>query len=254
MKKLKIIILVLTFLTTKFYSQSLFLGPTNLIKNEIKKAKKEIDKKLELIFYHVVEDELDDPVPFVADTAPEGIYPYGPTDIWKAYLGTDDEYLYIKIVTKEKLPTYAEKLKGGYTLESLEVGLDIDDYNPQTGFHEMPGEDILLYFHIGYKFFAAGTPEVYYLAEPTGIYWPEEQRYKKYGVGEYICGGPGYNYVVFRFKLSELGLKKGQTIGVSIISEAGAVGVHHYTYDKYPQHGAHWGDPNYPTHFDFTIR
>lgn len=70
------------------------------------------------------------------------------------------------------------------------------------------------------------------MTEPTGIEWPEEDRFRSQRRDSKISGGSGYDYVMGAFPLAKLGLKKGATGYFSFGLEAGSHKYSHAAVDK----------------------
>ncbi|MFA6027661.1 MAG: hypothetical protein WC752_01935 [Patescibacteria group bacterium] len=160
-------------------------------------------------------------------------YPIDFIDIKDIYLGIDEDNLYVLTVFDGIWPENNSdwpSFDGDHvTSYSFSIAIDSDN-NPDTGCLSDGGVEMTL--DIGAtKNVETGTYN-HYRTNPTGIEFPEEDRYENfYFFDGKIIGGPGYDYFINIYPLSNLNLTKGQAVSLKIKSEAESKAYSHASAD-----------------------
>ncbi|MFH1240418.1 MAG: hypothetical protein V1672_04325 [Candidatus Diapherotrites archaeon] len=165
--------------------------------------------------------------------SPPEIINYPPSDILKIYVKNDDAYLYVKYEVAGQIPALPYKY-GEDTIRIFTYFTLIDkDQNPSTGIKNgYTGADLALDFWFGSPPEANGKMYSliqYAFYDPAG----EEELGSFNDGGTLIAGGLGYTYVASKYKLADLGLKKGDTINIFPLIEVESDSYHHFARDVY---------------------
>lgn len=164
-------------------------------------------------------------------------YPIGFVDIKEIDIGIDENSLYVRGIFNSKWPENDgdwPSFNGDQVLDdSFSVAIDSDN-NPKTGCRADGGTEMSLDIGGRMNMKEGNPPGTYnqYKTHPTGIEDPEEKRYKDFNIfNERIIGGPGYDYFINIYPLSELSLTKGQVVSLKIKAEASSKKYHHAAVD-----------------------
>lgn len=163
----------------------------------------------------------------------EDPYPLPFVDFKSITLGADDQYLYIKEEFYGEFPKTANELPifDNDKIRGMSIALNINtDNNQSTGSPDDEGAEALL---AGGVYYNTNPPSVrhYFFTDPTGIQWPEDQRWKSHHEEGLVFGGPGYTYIIHAYPLEELGITENQEITISVASETESDKYHHAAYD-----------------------
>jgi hypothetical protein len=161
-------------------------------------------------------------------------YPVPFADLTGATFAVDANYLYVRLTvagvyprTEDELPWYGQD-----QIRKLGVNIGLDtDNNASTGSPGDGGSEVLL--GIGMMMTpTCGWMDVYeFWYGPTGIEWPEEQRWEHANNRNLIVaawGGVGFDYCIMVYPAGVLGVRPGQTIAVNSWNECASL--------QYPQH------------------
>jgi hypothetical protein len=186
------------------------------------------------IFTTVIEDPVNDQV-LPAEGAPPQVNPYLPIDLKKVSLGVREGYFYIRVDVAGTIPNSVQKINGD-KLKKQAFNLAVDsDNDPGSG----PGEGFEIVFHVSFDYgWRSESP--YASCEFSGPNVDSSTR--KIG-GERRSGGPGYNFFVFRYKISGLGdyFPRGNVVMLHPWSEVRSSQYHHFAFDKIQP--LHWTIP-----------
>jgi hypothetical protein len=165
-------------------------------------------------------------------------YPLPFTDLKQVKIGADEEYLYVKFIFYGEFPDKMPSYNGD---DLFSTGAKIDQMTYMTN------EGTLDYAEIGSGVFYVeftgdekteeyvplDKPSLGHIAmiSPQGLDEHMETIYKTMnGIG-FIGGGPGYDYLLSAFPLSEFGISYGQEMNFSVAVESGSNLWHHESVD-----------------------
>jgi hypothetical protein len=186
------------------------------------------------IFTTVIEDPVNDQV-LPAEGAPPQVIPYLPIDLKKVSLGVRDGYFYIRVDVAGQIPNSTQRINGD-KLKKQAFNLAVDsDNNPGTGMYD--GTDIL--FHVTFDY-GIRSESPYAWCEFSGR--DADSGTRKIG-GERRSGGPGYNFFIFRYKISKLAdyFPRGGMTVLQSWSEVLSTQYHHFAFDSIQS--VHWTIP-----------
>lgn len=179
-----------------------------------------------------IQDKLDDFIITGHEENNPGIYHIGFADLKELDIGLDSNYLYIRCWFNGTWPDNDSnwpKINGDEVHDiACNIGIDTDN-NPSTGISYDGTED---FFTAGYVTNTEWHFSHSYSCGPTGILFPEEDRYNIFEYnGTYMIAGPGYDYVIGVYPLSNLNLSVGQTIALVTTIETVSYFYVHSTFD-----------------------
>jgi len=165
-------------------------------------------------------------------------YPIDFVDIKEVDVGVDENYLYVKATFNGQWPESDNDWPSinGDQITWTEFSAMIDaDNNSQTGCLSDGGTEIALEFSMRMNDTTGNPPGAHhgYKTDPSGIEFPEENRY----LGDYdlsdnkMIGGPGYNYVTGVYPLENLKLTVGQGITLKMKAESMSERYNHAAFD-----------------------
>jgi hypothetical protein len=178
-------------------------------------------------------DKLDDIIVTGNEEDNPGIYHIGFADMTEVDVGLDSNYLYIRYWFNGTWPSNDSNwptINGDHIKDiTCNTGIDIDN-NPSTGVISDGGTEEMV--NLGYRINTNYHFFYGFKCGPTGIEFPEEKRYQidEY-LGSYMISGPGYDYVIGAYPLSNLSLSAGQNITLITWVETGSSLYHHATFD-----------------------
>ncbi len=144
-------------------------------------------------------------------------------DIKSLQLGADEKYLYYKVTFQEMIPQSGTKVGDDQILDpGMKLNL-VDDQNQDYAILDL-----------GYSYLPLGLYNIgtYYYYGPTGVVWPEENRFLHQDYDSKIFGGPGYEYVMGAFPLKKLGLGIKQEVNLTLSIEARSKKYSHAAVDN----------------------
>lgn len=175
--------------------------------------------------------------------SPPTIPDYPAVDLREMALGvSNDGWFYLRFSFNGTLPTAPPVVNGEtVTRQGFNVSMNTDD-NPYSGGNGPGVSGIDVYYAVAFE----------YGADPTDA---NRAPYANYGVtsdvhvyagqatGEFRSGGPGYDFVVFRFDASAMGqwFPRGSTVQYGAWSEAESASYHHFAFDQLA--GGGWAIP-----------
>lgn len=142
-------------------------------------------------------------------------------DLKTLSVGVDEKYFYYKATFYDIIPESATTI-GDDTISGNGCKVELTD---AEGVNQA-----LLSTDFNYLLKASmiGT---YYFTGPTGIEWPEDDRFARKDSDGKVFGGPGTDYLMGAFPLEKLGLKKGDTIHFTFSMEASSKKYTHAAVD-----------------------
>lgn len=167
------------------------------------------------------------------DGSPPSIINYTAGDMIKVYIKNDDEYFYIKYEVAGEIPTLPHNFDGNKVQILTYFTLIDKDKNANTGIKVgYKGADLALDIWFGSPEKAEG--KMYSFVQHS-VYDAagEEELSKPINDGVLIAGGVGSKFVASKFRLSDIGLKKGGSINIFPIIEAESNKYHHFSRDVY---------------------
>ena len=192
---------------------------------------------LSAVYTSHVTDPADD-----LDIAPGGAPPYAspvdypPVDVTDISMGVDGEFLYIRYDFAGALPDapFAVAASGEVeqqTVEHQSISINFnsdDDLGTGAGGEGIDGIDIFFALVIEYGF----ETKVY-----ANYGFPDGDIHHHQGqtIGELGPGGPGHDYVILRYKITDLGqyFPRGTTRDFGGWSEAESDLYHHFAFDPW---------------------
>ncbi|MCX6554885.1 MAG: hypothetical protein NTZ12_07725 [Candidatus Aminicenantes bacterium] len=186
------------------------------------------------IFTMFIDDPAGDQI-LAPEGGPPQVNPFPPIDLKKISLGVRDDYFYLRVDVAGQIPNSSQKINGD-KLKKQAFNLAVDsDNNPGSGMYD--GSDII--FHVSFDYgFRSESP--YAWCEFSGEDADSGQR--KIG-GERRSGGPGYDFFVFRYKISKLAgyFPRGGMTMLQSWSEVMSTQYHHFAFDNIQP--LHWTIP-----------
>lgn len=173
-----------------------------------------------------ITDPPDDYETPIEGAPPAGVYAYPPVDILRLSIGTDDEFVFLKIEVGGMIPDESVVLEDGNRLQSIGYALDFTLSNGETGF---------VSFFLRLQ--GGAEQEAYYYSDETGdpdegVFHEDNLYYGKHGHGWIVDGGLGHDYVVIAFRIADLMATKGLEVSMTGHAEAGTDKWKHYSFDQ----------------------
>ena len=226
------------FLATLIVEADFHVGLTKAVKAKV--------KDLEASRYTYWPQHHDDPALFtasisdatgdfeIASEGPPSVIPFPPIDVTRVLLGVSGDYLYFRLEFDGIIPRAKPQISG-QTVQShfADLGFDMDR-NAATGasIGSIGGVDLILGTSIDYGREYIGFPNASFDFANNNADEARETRY-----GEYRSGGPGTNFIVARFAISQFDpalFPHGDSVKVGGWSEAKSVDYHHFAFDTVP--------------------
>lgn len=177
------------------------------------------------IFTTVIEDPVNDQV-VSTEGAPPQVIPYLPVDLKKVSLGVRDDYFYLRVDVAGQIPNSTQKINGD-KLKKQAFNLAMDnDNNPGS----RTGEGFEILFHVSFDYgWRSESPYAWCDFSGPSL----DSGTNKIG-GERRSGGPGYNFFVFRYKISKLAgyFPRGGVVMLQSWSEVRSSQYHHFAFDR----------------------
>jgi len=191
------------------------------------------------VFTKFLNDPADDLTGFSGESPP---YPVSlpSVDVTQISLGVQGNYLYIRIDYAGVIPTSPVLFPDNPPVEAQTVQNHVTNISMNTdndysigcvgvGFH---GVDVLYTIYLGYGLAGVSVYAIYDCVSNT-------DNYRRQLIGEFGQGGPGYNYVIVRYNVLDLGIlfPRGTTVDVGGWSEAYSIDLngfelyHHFAFD-----------------------
>lgn len=131
-------------------------------------------------------------------------------DVRSLSLGADENYVYYKITFYDTFPSKPIDINGD-RIVGIGNKLSVLDENSELS---------ILYTGFGYlPILRMPVLNTYYFWGPTGIVWPEEDRFTHQDKDSKVYGGAGTNYVMGAFPINKSSLIYGQEAHLSFMME-----------------------------------
>jgi hypothetical protein len=132
-------------------------------------------------------------------------------DVKSVSVGADEKYLYYKITFFEKIPSKPTHI----------IDDKLRDFGCKLGLMNRQGKEYaILVTNVGFAPFFSMMGS-YYFTGPTGVVWPEEDRFTDQDSNSKVAGGGGKDYIIGAFPLNKLGQPKaGDNVYLSFSEEA----------------------------------
>jgi len=166
-----------------------------------------------------------------------GAYEFSFADLKEVDVGVDSKYLYIRYWFNGTWPRNDSDWPNinGDQLEDIICNTLFDtDNNPSTGVMSDGGTEVATSMGCRRNNSYGFDPPYFYGCKegPTGIEFPEEERYQNvYNNDSFRFGGVGYDYVIGAYPLSEVKLSAGQTVTMLTECETTSSLYHDATFD-----------------------
>jgi len=167
---------------------------------------------------------------WLGDGSPPAIINYPATDLVKFYIKNDEAYLYVKYELAGVIPNLPNK-QDSDTVRILSYFMLIDK-DKNAGMKLLyPGADLALDSWFGSP--KEANNKMYALINYFFYDSAGEEELGAANEAELVAGGVGSNFVTTRYKLADLGIKRGSTIYIFPVIEAESDSYHHFTRDVY---------------------
>jgi len=189
------------------------------------------------IFKKEIVDEANDCIKAPDEAPPYNVtINYSSIDVTKVYLGVTGNYLYMRLDFNGNIPVSNVSITANGEVENqivmsqgTNVAFDVDN-NDNTGLfgEELNGMDIFFAYTVIYDSIDMAYAKYDF---PTANTTDESRGHLD---GEVGPGGPGYNYVIIRYNISNLGnyFPIGNNAEIGAWSEAQSNLYHHYAFDR----------------------